>query len=53
MISSAVKTKSIEVKDKVKDYISHTASTDPAHTTPRLINQSVFCHLFNLSSYDK
>ncbi len=28
MISSAVKIKSIEVRDKVKDYIAHTTLTD-------------------------
>jgi hypothetical protein len=36
MISSVVKTKSIEVKDKVKDYIIHT-STESSNSIPRLI----------------
>lgn len=31
MISSAVKSKSIEVKEKVKDYIAHTGTADSAH----------------------
>jgi hypothetical protein len=35
MISSAVKTKSIEVKDKVKDYITSTSSTDSTNSIPR------------------
>jgi hypothetical protein len=35
MISSAVKTKSIEVKDKVKDYIAHTSSTESTQSIPR------------------
>jgi len=39
MISSAVKTKSIEVKDKVKDYIAYTSSTEPTQPPPRLIIQ--------------
>jgi hypothetical protein len=42
MISSAVKTKSIEVKDKVKDYIVQTALTESTHPTPRLIIQLDF-----------
>jgi hypothetical protein len=37
MISSAVKTKSIEVKDKVKDYITHTSLTESSNSIPRLI----------------
>jgi hypothetical protein len=48
MISSAVKTKSIEVKDKVKDYIGHTTSTESTHPTPRLINQSDLSFFYSL-----
>ncbi|CAF1642591.1 unnamed protein product [Adineta ricciae] len=39
MISSAVKTKSLEVKDKVKDYIVQTSSTDPAQAEPRHVSK--------------
>jgi hypothetical protein len=42
MISSAVKTKSIEVKDKVKDYIAYTSLTEPTQPLPRLIIQLYF-----------
>jgi hypothetical protein len=35
MISSAVKTKSMEVKDKVKDYMAHTSLTESSHSVPR------------------
>ena len=35
MISSAVKTKSIGVKDKVKDYITSTSLTNSSHPQPR------------------
>jgi hypothetical protein len=47
MISSAVKTKSIEVKDKVKDYIVHTSLTESTHPTPRLIIQFNLFIVFN------
>ncbi|CAF3202990.1 unnamed protein product [Rotaria socialis] len=33
MISSAVKTKSMEVRDKVKDYITHNSSSESANST--------------------
>ena len=49
MISSAVKTKSIEVKDKVKDYIAHTSLTEPNQPTPKLIihlNFNIFTVFF-------
>ncbi|CAM4866542.1 unnamed protein product [Rotaria socialis] len=39
MISSAVKTKSMEVKDKVKDYINHTSSNDSSHSMPKHVSQ--------------
>jgi len=59
MISSVVKTKSIEVKDKVKDYITHT-STESSNSIPRLIiwfllNLSInFCFLNrHVSKQDK
>ncbi|CAF1159072.1 unnamed protein product [Adineta steineri] len=39
MISSAVKTKSVEVKDKVKDYIVHTSGNDSANPAPRHVNK--------------
>jgi hypothetical protein len=35
MISSAVITKSIEVKDKVKDYIAYTSLTESNHSTAK------------------
>lgn len=42
MISSAVKTKSMEVKDKVKDYIVHSGATEP---TPRFVTIAlIFSH---------
>jgi len=37
MISSAVKTKSSEVKDKVKDYIAHTSLTESHQAAPKLV----------------
>ncbi|CAF3881411.1 unnamed protein product [Rotaria sp. Silwood2] len=39
MISSAVKTKSIEVKDKVKDYITHTSSADSSNSIPKHVSK--------------
>jgi hypothetical protein len=35
MISSAVKTKSNEVKEKVKDYMAHTSLTDSSRSIPQ------------------
>ncbi|CAF0727300.1 unnamed protein product [Rotaria sordida] len=39
MISSAVKTKSIEVKEKVKDYINYTSLTDSSHSIPKHVSK--------------
>lgn len=41
MISSAVKTKSIEVKDKVKDYIVHSSLVEPTNPTARFDYYSI------------
>jgi len=49
MISSAVKIKSIEVKDKVKDYIAHSSLNEQTHPIPRLIIK--FNFLFLLFSF--
>jgi hypothetical protein len=46
MISSAVKTKSIEVKDKVKDYIVHSSLTESNQPMPRLINSFLILFYF-------
>ncbi|UJR33379.1 hypothetical protein I4U23_020827 [Adineta vaga] len=39
MISSAVKTKSLEVKGKVKDYMAYTSHTDSSHSQPRHVSK--------------
>ncbi|CAF4926554.1 unnamed protein product [Rotaria sp. Silwood1] len=39
MISSAVKTKSLEVRDKVKDYIAHTSLTESTHPATRHVSK--------------
>ncbi|CAF3016110.1 unnamed protein product [Rotaria sp. Silwood2] len=39
MISSVVKTKSLEVRDKVKDYIAHTSLTESTHPVTRHVSK--------------
>ena len=51
MISSAVKSKSIEVKGKVKDYMGQTGFTELTQATSRLFtlpNSPLFFYLFFL-----
>lgn len=53
MISNAVKSKSMEVKEKVKDYISYTSSAESNIPATRFIILYEFIFIFMFSIFMK